>query len=1668
MAGEKRPPASGDDGSVDVEALFEDLFEEAPATDPTVPALDEEVTLEVPAAAAAAGINPRTDVESEVESEPEAELPALFAPLLPEMEPEIWQAGIQALVTVPERADPPATSHDEWMEEARLFQTESGSAETPVLAAGLLTAAARAAEVAGEVAEAASGYDEALARAPTAPDALRARARLAESVGDIDEAHALWARLAISAGTAEERAFYGALSAEWTLARRGALPAVAVDAIPAGAARALAVAEEALRGGTPAGAAAALAAAGRVLGGGFGAAFLEQAGRFSVVARDAASAASYRAAARKLDLKTDLRTDPTVNPTSGASLLGRLREVARLDARSAGTKTDRTGRIGQVGQVGKTGETGELDQILAALPAGSAMAQAVGRWAAARARRRGDAAGALALMTGLGATTAAAARDRIDLEVLANRALDEASLARLRESSKAPAAAANLLWIEAGDLVRRGEQAAAAALLARAIEEHADAVPLALLAEEIAAATDDPALEAATLDLWLRGDPARRAEAALALAAAREATGSGLDARGALQTAVESAPESACFWIAAASDARAGRRGDAAAALGFGAEVWEASSLAPGLRAAAAVKFGPSDPARALAALGGAGDGALSDAAFALGASAVARLAERAGDRAAFEAALDADEAITRDPAQQAWLALRRASSIPSSATGSGSEADGEARVRSLERALEVVAGHPLALGLYLAEPGVDAAAAAAAMARVGSASPGISAFSRTMALTAASTLALSGDREGALRCAMEILASAPADPEARSAVARTAAALGGEVGLRALAGLVVAPAGRDDALSLAVMEARIEAGSPEAASEEALRIVGDGRFGADARRAGVRINVAGAVPFARGLFAEPLDRAAAESRAATAAIVDAASAGRWEDLVAALAGTPPHEAVASAGTLAFASLVAEGHGDDAAADRLAEAAVRADDAAAPLPTLTLARVAASTADSAVRSRALTAATARLGTAESDRRSAAAALAERARLAEAAGDPAAAAESWRASLAAEPTFLPAARALRIAAARTGNSAATSGASETEAACLLVPAHRVRALLLSAALALEASPSERERSLGLLRAALTVDPAHDAAFERLRALLTDLDDAPALAAALAARIEVAGNPFEVTSLRLTRADVLAGSLGDWGAAREELEAVLRRQPEHARALQRLSELLWGRESWGEAGEIYLRRAVVERDPATLRGIFLRLGEIYSSRVPDPKRAAAAYERVLTVDDDNLEALRALSDLTVAEGDARRSLPIIERLAAREPDAARRHKTRIRLGEILMQTGDLRRSGAELRRVVDEAPRDLAAVGALAQLLDRARDQPGRRGVLDRAVRLHRQDLTGHAGTGVQLETLRALATLQTARERHHAALAAAQLVAALGAGMKEGVRAASRPGRSLAALRRPEVDDRLFSSDLPPGIRQLLRQLGPLLRPSGQELAQRLARHGVNKADRKTRGTPPRPLFDAVAVELGVGEFDLYVKTLPASAGPIALRAEPGSPPAIIIGAPIEELGPGAMRFAAARTLHLTSTNLDTILAVSPEEAGALLVGIIRQFVPDYEHTEVRESLIAPEMARAERAIPRKLKPQVMPFAVESAGAFDLGALYAATRDAANAVGLLAAGDLPAALSVILEISGTVLAAPGTGGPGLTLEAVRGNPEAMALLQFAVSDEFDDLARELES
>ncbi len=817
-----RDPGQKPGDAIEVDEILEeqvaDQFEDAPATDPTVPAIPD------PGA-------PVPDVEPAV----------LFAPTLPEMEADIWQAGMEALVSVSEAVlGPPAP--DEWNAEAQLYRDESALSATPEEGVALLVAAGRAAQAAGDAESAARGFDEALTRAPTSPEALRARARLAESLGEYDQAHGFWARLALAAPTPDERAFYAALSAEWTLARRGSLPATAVDAIPPGPARAVALAENALREGAGA-AAGALAAAGRALGApreagagtaatmagapAMGAAFIEQAARVALTARDANAASAYLAAARR------------IAPAEPGIALAALAGAARSSGRDAEKR---------------------LAEVLPGLPPGSPLTEAVRRWAAALARARGDVATARDFLapepSGL-----AAARDRLDLDAAAGAPLSAAALERARAGAGSPAAAATLVGIEAESLRREGDVAAVTALLAAALEAAPDATPLGLLAEEAADAASDPESRAAALEIWLRADDARRAPAALLLAEARAASGSSLNARAALQTALEAAPMSAVFWDVAGEDARAGRRADGAAVLAYGAEIWRGSALEAPLRACAAAKLAPADPGRALAMLEISPEGKLSPAGAALGTESVARLAERAGSREALAAALEAAAAGTEDPALKAWIQLRHASSVPPSDSG--------ARAIAFEEALRVAPAHPLALPIYLAEPAVDVGNAASALARAGR-DGGVPSFARLASLAAVGLHAASADHAGALRAAQELLAASPGDREARGQALRAALALGEPRGPSAAAAIdgTAADRARDDLHLLAIAEARLLAGD-EAAAREAFGALEGGRFAADARRFAARAGGTSA-PLPPGLLATPAD---AEAVAAAEAL---------------------------------------------------------------------------------------------------------------------------------------------------------------------------------------------------------------------------------------------------------------------------------------------------------------------------------------------------------------------------------------------------------------------------------------------------------------------------------------------------------------------------------------------------------------------------------------------------------------------------------------------------------------------------------------------------------------------------------------------------------------------------------------------------------------------------
>ncbi|HEY2903845.1 MAG TPA: hypothetical protein VGL59_24885 [Polyangia bacterium] len=1280
-----------------------------------------------------------------------------------------------------------------------------------------------------------------------------------------------------------------------------------------------------------------------------------------------------------------------------AGLIGRLPDVARLSIDD------------------ESGAAAALDELWSALPPSSALGRGVARWASRLARRRGDeprAAQILADAAGAG-DSPALRRDRLEL-ALGGRVFDRAATETLVAAVAADSDAdtrASLAWRQARALGKAGDDAQALAIVETTLGESLAAVPLALLAEATAAVSTGGE-RARALRLWAAHDPARVATASWALAQAAE------PASDAWQNVARAWPSVPAFWKWSAA-AWAG--GDPAGAT---------RALEAGLQSGAVGGLGPAWRER-IAELGAVGSPSVSPVA----------LSDEKGDD---------DTAADADAATRAALLLERALAIPA--------ADRNGRSEALEKVLAVAPDHPIALALLLVQGAHRPDAVATALWTLGTAAPGTDADAddrsldsdeqRAAQLQAVEWLIQGSNRVRALELARALGAQHPDWPPARD-VLRQLAVTGPSQSERARVLLSVVDPGSSEAAALLLAEAHEQLGERDEALALFRRLAMT-EFAGDAQRGLARLENTN------------------QERPVSARFdgwLQAARAGRWGEVCDRLESEPPHEEVAGAGTLYLAALLDEGRRDGKRSGRLirealAAASVRRGGTGPGLMAALRALDAALAESDAAPGEVVAAAQAvatriARGEGRSAPRSAAAALVDAALALQARGQIEQAEILMRAALAHDPHSLPALAGLRSLLVDGPSWRDVVDLCEREAALLRVPAHRAATLLFAARVVLARGADDPSRAVSLLRQVLSIAPDNQDAFARLRVVLEDAGDDARVVELLAARIAVATNPFEITALRLARADRLSARLGDRVGARAELAAILHKEPQHGRALSRLADLQYEDGAFAEAAELYISRARSERAPERLREIFLRLGRIYMHQLPDAKRAAGAYGRLLQLDAANREALEALSDLYTAAGEHKNALVVTERLVELERDGARRVAYLVRLGQLWERAGDPRQAGAHFRRAVDEAPRDLQALGELARHLERTHDFAGRRVLLDHALSVLRFEIQEGR---LSVETLRAAAPILEWRGKTAAAAAAAQLVAAVAddADAREAVAGWAAPpahGRSLAALRESDVDDQLFPPALLPGVRNIFRLLGPSLAKAAPDLKA----HNLGRGDRLPRGHAARTIIDAVAAQLGVGDFDVHVKRADDSRA--ALLAEPGTPPALVLGAEIIDLGPAAVRFAAGRTLRLCATHLDLLLRQPLQATGALVVGVVRQFVDDFQHPQVSEAAAAAGVARVGKLLSRKLRQDVMHFALESATGFDLQALVAAVRDGANAVGLLAAGDLPASLAAVIAARG--------GPRPLTLAAIAADDEALALLNFALSDPYADLCRTME-
>lgn len=249
----------------------------------------------------------------------------------------------------------------------------------------------------------------------------------------------------------------------------------------------------------------------------------------------------------------------------------------------------------------------------------------------------------------------------------------------------------------------------------------------------------------------------------------------------------------------------------------------------------------------------------------------------------------------------------------------------------------------------------------------------------------------------------------------------------------------------------------------------------------------------------------------------------------------------------------------------------------------------------------------------------------------------------------------------------------------------------------------------------EDAVDSLREALTLDPRHPELPAEIERLLTAGERWTDLVDFLEDRAETAAKGGDTrTELRaLVRAgEIREERMGDTDRAVEIYERVLERDPQSVRALAALSRLHEKAGNWEQCIEVLERAARLPAEPVDAAEVQVRLGRLEWKQKEDAVKASEHFERALTLDPGQAEALAALGELARASGDHARLAGILEMEEKRAADPARRlalakEIARLHLGPLASPAGAL----APLERVLAQAPADKEALLQLVDAFDR---------------------------------------------------------------------------------------------------------------------------------------------------------------------------------------------------------------------------------------------------------------------------------------------------------------------------------------------------------------------
>ncbi|HVU04393.1 MAG TPA: protein kinase [Polyangiaceae bacterium] len=193
-----------------------------------------------------------------------------------------------------------------------------------------------------------------------------------------------------------------------------------------------------------------------------------------------------------------------------------------------------------------------------------------------------------------------------------------------------------------------------------------------------------------------------------------------------------------------------------------------------------------------------------------------------------------------------------------------------------------------------------------------------------------------------------------------------------------------------------------------------------------------------------------------------------------------------------------------------------------------------------------------------------------------------------------------------------------------------------------------------------------------------------------------------QIAAAATPRQKIQLWERVAAVWDEEFYDHAKAAAAWENVLDLDAEHDAALTNLVRHYRALERWNDVVVIYERHLeLLGKDRPRLIEKGLGLGKVLAEGLRVPERAISVYERVVSLDPTNSEALEALAALRASTGETHGAVQAIEALAKKAGSPAERAEQFIRAAQVLEAQGDMDGAIERYKMAVDANPKDRAA-------------------------------------------------------------------------------------------------------------------------------------------------------------------------------------------------------------------------------------------------------------------------------------------------------------------------------------------------------------------------------